>query len=89
MKRWLLCLIAVVAFAFQGQQEIPPHEGPDHKGQPSFCINRPNAKWKANCKCKPMVGGEGCKDEANQPENPKCSVYCRKHACSCISTCTS
>ena len=85
MKRFLLGAL-VSGMMVIGFQTIPPYipdDGDDtHLGQPMFCLNYDSIEGGKNCDCH-----KSCKKGA--PEDPKCSVYCRKNACKCNHKCDS
>lgn len=86
----LLMLIGV-AVGFQSPAPIPPFEGdgnPQHDGQPKWCSNVDTKTHAKNCDCQPKMGDKECHEpNAGGGENSRCSVYCRKAACRCESTC--
>lgn len=66
-------------------REIPPHEGPDHPGQPKWCQNYDDQLgYKANCACK-----RDCNKRDSQHRETGCKTHCRTPACRCNHKCDS
>ena len=91
LTRAMLSIFVLVAvgIALQEPQPIPPFEGdgnPSHEGQPSFCINVDTKEYVHNCSCRGMVADNSCGEEGGG-ESSRCSVFCRKHACKCVTDC--
>lgn len=87
MKRILISAAIAVVALLAFQIPIPPTDDSNHEGQPSWCQNQDGNGYLHNCSCRSMMADGNCGAEDKGGESPRCSVYCRKHACRCVTDC--
>jgi hypothetical protein len=93
MKKSLkICSMIVIVIAIAiAEKPIPKTKDPMHEGQPSWCNNKSQQGYAANCNCE-AENAEECTQPITKdnhgPMTIRCSTRCQKNKCTCKRHCS-